>query len=353
MNPLVGRIANAVLYEGYILYPYRPALKNRQRFTFGGLLPEPYCRQQTGSDSWQSQTECLIHGDPAAETNLIVRFLHLTERIVGEINSPRPQWRAGSEPLYRPVDCLRTERGLIHSWQEAEEREIRLSNLRLCDLMATPREYEFQFPAQRRTEPIAAADGQIAGIIDRRQESLQGMLRCSAANVEDRLFRLTLQVFNRTGWGGAVDSTREQAVARSMAATHAVLEVRGGDFVSLYDPPELWREAASRCKNVGVWPVLVGDDGQTDCMLSSPIILYDYPQVAPESPGDLFDATEIDEILTLRIMTLTDDEKQAAAAVDQRARALLERTSRLSPYDLARMHGTNRPLRGVREAADE
>ena len=98
----------------------------------------------------------------------------------------------------------------------------------------------------------------------------------------------------------------------------------------------------------GVGPpsgVLVGEEGQRDAMLSAPIILYDYPQVAPESPGDLFDGTEIDEILTLRILTLTEEEKRAAAAVDQRARALLERTEALAREQLLRLHGTVRGLR--------
>jgi hypothetical protein len=80
-------------------------------------------------------------------------------------------------------------------------------------------------------------------------------------------------------------------------------------------------------------------------MLASPIILYDYPQVAPESPGDLFDATEIDEILTLRILALTEEEKQAMAAVDKRAQALLTRTESLAREQLLGLHGTIRGLR--------
>ena len=80
-------------------------------------------------------------------------------------------------------------------------------------------------------------------------------------------------------------------------------------------------------------------------MLSSPIILYDYPQTAPESPGDLFDGAEIDEILSLRILTLTEDEKQAAAAVDERVRALLQRTASLTRDQFLGLHGAVRGLR--------
>ncbi len=46
---LVDQIASAVLYEGYILYPYRPSVKNRQRWTFGGLVPRAYSEAQ-GAD---------------------------------------------------------------------------------------------------------------------------------------------------------------------------------------------------------------------------------------------------------------------------------------------------------------
>jgi hydrogenase maturation protease len=77
-------------------------------------------------------------------------------------------------------------------------------------------------------------------------------------------------------------------------------------------------------------------------MLVSPIILYDYPAVAPESPGDLFDGAEIDEILSLRILTMTDAEKREARETDPRARALLDRTEALSAADLMRMHGAVR-----------
>jgi hypothetical protein len=132
---------------------------------------------------------------------------------------------------------------------------------------------------------------------------------------------------------------------RSLVSTHTILGVRAGEFISLLDPPEVCREAAAACRNVGTWPVLVGEEGDRDTMLSSPIILYDYPQVAPESPGDLFDGTEIDEILTLRILTLTEEEKRAAAAVDGRVRDLLARTEALARGELLGLHGTLRSPR--------
>jgi hydrogenase maturation protease len=94
-----------------------------------------------------------------------------------------------------------------------------------------------------------------------------------------------------------------------------------------------------------VWPVLAGERGCHDVMLASPIILYDYPEIAGESPGDLFDGAEIDEILTLRIMTLSDAEKAEIRSTDDRTRQLLERTDALTPEDLMKLHGVVRSVR--------
>jgi hypothetical protein len=129
---------------------------------------------------------------------------------------------------------------------------------------------------------------------------------------------------------------------RALISAHAILRVAGGEFVSMTDPPEPHRHAVERCDNQGVWPVLAGEPGARDCMLVSPIILSDYPQVAPESPGDLFDGAEIDEILTLRILTMTDSEKEEMRQMDYRTRRILERTENLSPSQLMQLHGTLR-----------
>ena len=96
--------------------------------------------------------------------------------------------------------------------------------------------------------------------------------------------------------------------------------------------------------------MLAGEEGQRDTDLSAPIILYDYPQIAPESPGDLFDGTEIDEILALRILTMTDAEKQEVRNGDDRARQILERTEMLPPEHFQKLHGA---LRGMRPNPEE
>src|SRR5262249_49436862 len=154
----------------------------------------------------------------------------------------------------------------------------------------------------------------------------EGAVEVTATAAAAGLYRVALVVANRAQLGDAGRKSRDEIVLRALVSTHSILGVSRGEVLSLLGPPEDRRQAAAACRNCGPSPVLVGADGATDTMLSSPIILYDYPQVAPESPGDFFDAAEIDEMLTLRILTLTDEEKRAMAGVDERAAALLART---------------------------
>jgi hydrogenase maturation protease len=344
----VDPIANAVLYEGYILYPYRPSTKNRQRWTFGGLCPQTYCASHCG-DSPTSQTECLVRGIPATAFEGVVRFLHLSARAVGEVVPPLPDWPVDVEPPFRAVESLRVGETVFHTWQEAEEREVEFGAATLGDLSARPRVRPFSFPGGRRVEPLRGTAGEVLGVLVREREAVEGVVESSAVEASEGLFRVTLRVTNRTPWEGSGAGCRDDALLRSLVSTHAVLGVRGGEFVSLMDPPERWRDAAAACRNMGTWPVMVGEEGQADMMLSSPIILYDYPQVAPESQGEFFDGTEIDEMLTLRVMTMTDEEKGAMAAVDERTRALLARVEGVAREEMLALHGTVRGLRAVSE----
>jgi hypothetical protein len=336
---LVERVADAVLYEGYVLYPYRPSVKNRQRWTFGGLHPEG------GADASGNQTECLVAAGPDAVVAATVRFLHLTDRQVGAVDPPLPHLPNEAEPAFRPVESLRVGERIFQTWQEAEERQIRPPDVTLGEIRTRPRTTTLSLPGRRWLEPITGAGGEVVGVLAREQHALAAEAELSAAEVAAGLYRLTLRVWNRTPIEAATD-----ALVRCMASTHAVLNVRGGAFVSLLDPPDAWRGHAAGCRNAGVWPVLVGEPGQTDTMLSPPVILYDYPQVAPESPGDLFDGTEIDEILSLRILTLTDEEKRQMAATDGRVGELLRRTESLDAEQMHKLHGTFRDVRAAKEA---
>jgi hydrogenase maturation protease len=344
---LVKRIADAVLYEGYILYPYRPSVKTRQRWTFGGLYPRSYSEAQKGSDGWVVQTECLVQGGEHTILQVKVRFLHLLDRLVGQLECPVNELSAGAEPAFRVVERLLIGGRLLHTWQEAVEREYLLDDLNLLSLAARPRRSELSFPARRELEPVRGLRGEIVAVLVREQQAVAGGIEVLAEPAAEGLFKVRVRVENRTSLEDAEQRSRDEALLRAMISTHTVLGAREGAFVSLVDPPEEWRALAESCKNCGTWPVLVGQAGEKDTLLSAPIILYDYPQIAPESPGDLFDSTEIDEILTLRILTLTAEEKQVAAAVDERVRALLQRTELLANEQLLGLHGAVRSLQAA------
>jgi hydrogenase maturation protease len=314
---LVDKIVQAVLYEGYVLYPYRPSsVKNRHRWTFGGIYPKAYSQAIGGSDPWMMQAQCLIADSDNPEFQLRIRFLH-------------------------PIN--RTTQLEGETWQEAIERQIEIEPLRAIDLLNEPRIRKFKFPRQQTTESRAGSQG----FILRQQKAIAGTVVLSAERKAADLFLITVRIENHTETETAPPGCRDVASLESFASTHMILNATSGQFVSLTDPPASLAAIAAQCKNIGCWPVLVGEPGERDAMLASPIILSEYPEVAAESPGDLFDATEIDEILSLRIMTLTEDEKRQAAATDERVRAMLARTDALARDQLMSLHGTIRGLTPV------
>jgi hypothetical protein len=281
----VRAIADAVLFEGYVLWPYRrSALKNQRRWTFGGVYPEAHARVHP-DDRCVMRTDCLIEGEPDVEVT--VRFLHVVRRDAEE----------GAD---------------LVAWDEATERELGPGPI--------------DIPAGRERD----------GAIVRSWEALAGAVDVRSEPAAPGVARVTVEVVNRTPWEGA---DREEALRRTFCSTHAILRTRAGAFVSLTDPPAHLREAAAACRNEGVWPVLVGEPSARDTVLASPVILEDHPRIAPESQGDLFDGGEIDQMLVLNILALTDEEREEMRAADPRTREILERTEALTPEQLMRLHG--------------
>jgi hypothetical protein len=324
----VRRIADAVLYEGYVLWPYRAsALKNQRRWTFGGVYPRAHSESRE-DDPWLMRTQCLVEGDDATTVDIGVRFLHVVARDVAE------QTPDG----LRPVTELRVGDHRHLSWDEAREREIRAPGLRLAG-SAAPRRVAVHVDAGREEEDLRDATGVRAGVLVRSWEPLEGAVETSAERIADGLFRLTVTIANTSAWDGG---PREQALRRTFCSAHTVLHASGGAFVSSTDPPPALREAVAACANAGTWPVLVGEPGERHTMLSSPIILEDHPRIAPESPGDLFDGGEVDQLLTLSILAMTDEEKADMRDADPRTREILERTEALTGEQLMALHGAIR-----------
>jgi len=329
-------VADAVLYEGYLLYPYRrSAQKNRTRFQFGVLMPPPY-RAVDEHEPSASQTECLIECLADAEIDIGLRFLHLQRRTVQRID---PGSGTASD-----VDALVVDGAEYGSFDEAVEREQHLHG-RVVDLLDADTELRFDVGESQQAEELTGQDGAPAGRLVRRCEALAGAIVARAERTAGPYGALKLHVRaeNRTDPQAPLHS-RDDGLKYSLIAAHLLIGVTRGTFLSMTDPPEWAAGEVTRCENIGTWPVLAGPADCRDLMLSSPVILYDHPEVAPESAGDLFDATEIDEILTLRTLALTDAERQEARATDQRAADLIDRLDGLPPEMLERMHGAIRYL---------
>jgi hypothetical protein len=344
----VEKIAAAVLYEGYVLWPYRrSAQKNQRRWTFGGVYPRAFSETAGTNDPWLMQTQCLVVGGmPTVEVK--VRFLHVVERRVASLPGVGEAGERTVAERLEFVDELRVGNERYLAWEEAAEREILVSGLALAEL-ETPLHTAISIPAGVEEEPLADSSGEVVGALARSWQTLEGAVEVGAEPVREGLFELTVKIMNTAPWSG---QDREETLEQTFVSTHTILRAEGGEFVSLMDPPEELANLAEECENVKTWPVLAGEEGDKSIVLSSPIILYDYPKIAPESPGDLFDGGEIDQLLTLSILSLTDEEKEEARATDPRAREILDRSESLTEEDLMGLHGVMRGSAMPREPVD-
>jgi hypothetical protein len=320
-------VADAVLYEGYLLYPYRATSgKNQSRWQFGVLGPPGAGAAGIGEDDRMSAQFLVENADGM---KLVLRFLQLQHRGAERDMGCR---------RYQPVDELTTTAGSWLSWDEAVECEFSFGPL------------EFAEPPGLWTLPVtvpAGTDIEAVGggrLVRTRQE-----IRASLTVVieqDDGLDRVSVSVRNT----GAPAADNDEAIARSLIGTHLIAEAVGGEFVSLLEPPERAAAAVARCEQHRCFSVLAGPPGDNHLLLISPIILYDHPEVAEQSQTALYDATEIDEILTLRVMTMTEEEKAQARATDPLAAQIIDRCDAMSPEEMQRLHGVLRdPNRATTE----
>ena len=279
-------ISTAVLYEGYMLYPYRASsTKNVQRWNFGTLYPQDYAEVQHPSEAFRMVTECLLKGERDGRLHVRIRFLHLVRR----------QGITGEE------------------WDEGVERTCDLKDLTLRDLLHAQSQYDFSFDEADVSKAIDTLPPPIPKHI-----TLRVIL--TAKTLQPGLQKISMEVRNTTPMANSAATPHSHAMLQSLVSAHGLLGIQHGEFISLLNTPDEFRAAASSCRNVGVFPVLVGSSAPNSMMLCSPIILYDYPQIAPESAGDFYDGTEMDEMLALRVLTLTDEEKREMRNGDERAR---------------------------------
>lgn len=271
-------VADAVLYEGFLLFPYaKSALKNQMPFQFGVVMPSGYA-DPTEPAVQRSQFVVLHDGESSAGIRGSYRFLQIVD-----------------QPVEREIELALTLGG----------------------------------PAQ--TFPFEI-------------DGLRGEIQIHAER-EGTASRVTLEIRNTTECDAQI---RNEALHRAFVSAHALLEISGGAFASLLDPPETAAALVAECRNERVFPVLTGEarDKHSACaLLVSPIILYDFPQIAAASRARTFDGTEIDELLMLSVASLTDEEKHEARAAHPYVRELVERAEALDADTQRALHGelTGRP----------
>ncbi|MGH9095362.1 MAG: hydrogenase maturation protease, partial [Acidimicrobiales bacterium] len=327
-------VADTVCYEGYVLYPYRAsARKNQLRWQFGVLAPPSVAAG--GSEPSAAQTEFVIEARGTAgrpRLHVRLRALQVQQRGV----------EAADGDGFVPVASLDDGDEVWASFDEAVEHQTDVVDIALD--AASEQSIPVDLSGDRQEESIGAA-GTAPGRVVRQTWPVTGRLdvRVTPLDGPYPLTRVTLGVRNQTGWTDP-GASRDEAMRRSLVATHVLVAVDGGRPISSLDPPRFAAEAVGGCTNTGLFPILVGDGGEDD-ILASPIILYDHPALAPESAGDMFDATEIDEILALRVMTLTDEEKREARGTDPRSAAIIDRCSAMGVDALDALHGTFRSIR--------
>jgi hypothetical protein len=300
----VEKIAAAVLYEGYILYPYRStAIKNRQRWNFGTLYPRMYAEAQRPPEPFRLISECLVVPGDNASLDIKVSFLQLLA-----------QPRMNSDLADPSLD-----------WEEAVERTSDHCDLSLGALLTAP--------LTLHIKPVP---------------DLAASLTVHAQTMSSGACKLHLELQNISPLSSGAEARRDEALPQSLVSAHLLLGVTDGEFVSLLEPPDPYTADAKACTNSGVFPVIAGEEPDRSILFLSPIILYDYPKTSSASAGDFFDGTEMDEMLTLRVLTLTDAEKDEMRRGDPRARRILERTEALTGEEMLKTHGVVRSMREIR-----
>ncbi|ELS50922.1 hypothetical protein STVIR_8145 [Streptomyces viridochromogenes Tue57] len=283
----LGAVADAVLYEGYLLYPYRRSSpKNRVRWQFGVLFPREWVERDgpvlpgiSGSaDSWYQRTECLLLGRrPDALVRVRVRYLQMQHKQIEETD------RRGR---HRPVESLRTDEGTIHlTFAEAVPRE-RDVVVPLDDLVRQEHIIPVDAPGGEDIEPLPSGAGRVV----RRREAVRASTAVRAERVGEGVYRLRVRTENRETAPGP-NLSRAEALGHALIATHTLIGGDGVEFVSLIDPPPDLARYAGDCRNAFTFPVLGGEppaaavlthgaenptdtrEGAGRAVLSAPIIL--------------------------------------------------------------------------------
>ena len=248
------KVADAILYEGYLLYPYRQsAQKNQVRFQFGVLMPPGYAGRSTTASrpparpsawwsapttrrSWSCCGSCSCSGGPCRRS--------------------RPD-----DGDLREVGTLYVDGTEYTGWDEAAEREqhVTVRSATCSRRTGTPS----STPARAsRPQDLTDARGRRAGRLVREWAAADGMIRLHAERVAGpyQALRLRVRVENHTA-SRAQLRTRTDGLRQRADRRAPMIGVPGGRFLSMTDPPEWAAAEVRQCVNTGTWPVLGGPGG--------------------------------------------------------------------------------------------
>jgi hypothetical protein len=282
-------VADAVLYEGYVLYPYRAsAQKNQLRWQFGVLAPPSYATS-SGSERSSMRSEVIIEPRDRPVLHVRIRCLQVRQRLVDRTSDDGTSFFAVDSLDYESADQTPST---IMPWDEALEHEIDLDPVALLSLADEQARLDFVLAGSEDVELLRNQQAGIVGRVIRKSNEVRGSIRVSADRLDgdDGALKVTIEVENSTAWAQP-GADRDAAMRRSLVAVHTLVGVGDASFVSMLEPAPFFEQAVAGCRNDGTFPVLIGDEVSRNVMLSSPIILYDFPAVAPESAGEFCDST--------------------------------------------------------------
>ena len=283
MKEQLETLVSSLLYEGYALYPYTPgATKNATPTPFGIVYPPAYAALNAATHD-HLRLECVLEVDGEATVAAGFRFLQAS--------------------------------GERH---KATERRVEVAPARLAELAAGGIGIEFEFAGEA---------------------TMRGRARMRGESLGDGLFRVRACIHNTTELepDAVAEMQRPEALVASMLSTHVVIETSAGRFVSPLERDGAAGAAVAASASVNTFPVLASPDD--DAVLGAAIVLPDHPQIAPQSLGNLFDNTEIEEALLLHVQALSDSEREAIADQDPAVREMIERAAAATPEEVFSLHG--------------
>ena len=269
-------VADAVMYEGFLLFPYgKNALKNRMPFQFGVIMPQGYGDASEGA-TLHSEFVVVNPSIPRRLDTIdgVVRFLQIAQEPIEREIPFTFSVPLGSAEFGFAIDHLHGTVALS-AQRDGEVWRITLDirNQTTIDSGAT-RNQALRSALVSTHVLLEAHGGEFASLLDAPIEAMTAVARCR----NDRVFPVLVG-----------DGEQGKQTSRML--------------------------------------------------LVSPIILYDFPRIAKASRAQTFDGTEIDELLMLSVASLSDAEKQEARQAHPYVRELVERAEALDADTLRMMHG--------------